>query len=174
VTPSGRVVDISAQETVGRRTGAEDQVLAAVIAADEAWFTGTASNMRFDGNAITHAELGNCWMHGNHHASGFVAQDVRVGDLPGTDATMLPEVNVGTTYFSINFVVPYHDNNDRIFQTPLTYPHIPVDLIAIVTSPASRPLPVVASWTEGAASSSQRLRCGSMYMPTFKAMLLEG
>lgn len=38
-----------------------------------------------------------------------------------------------------------------------TYPQIPVDLMAIVTSPGWRPFPVCASSTFGVALSSHRL-----------------
>lgn len=97
MTPGGRVVDVSAEETVRRRSRTEDQVLAAVIATDQTWLAGPASDMRLDGHAVAYDELGDGRMHGDDHACGLVAQDVWVGDFPGPDAAMFPEVDVGTT-----------------------------------------------------------------------------
>lgn len=53
---------------------------------------------------------------------------------------------------------------------PRSYPQIPVDLIATVTSLAWRPFPVCASSAFGNALSNQRLWDESVYMPTFWAI----
>ena len=52
--------------------------------------------MRFDSDAV--AYFAGCYrgMDGNDFAGGFVAQTMRGCHLPGTDAAMLPEVDVRT------------------------------------------------------------------------------
>jgi len=55
--------------------------------------------VRLGSNTVAHGEVGNCPVDGDDLACGFTAQKVRVGDLPGPDAAVQPEVNIRTDDF---------------------------------------------------------------------------
>lgn len=94
VAPDGRVVDVAAEEAVDGWGGEEFHVLAAVVAACEALFAVVADQAGFDGDAIAGLEVCDGGMSCEDDTSGFVAEDVVIGDDHGANGTGMPEVDV--------------------------------------------------------------------------------
>ena len=96
MAPDGRVVYIAAEQAVEGRGRGELHFFAAVVAAGEAGLAFVADDVRFDGDAVAHLEGRDRGVHGQDHAGGFVAENVRVFYDHGADAAGVPEVHVGS------------------------------------------------------------------------------
>lgn len=93
------MIDISAQQAVRRRAGTEKQGFASIVTTSEAWLASSANNVRLDGDTIPHDEIGDSRVDGDDHTCRFVTQNVRACNLPGPNAAVLPEMNIGTDDF---------------------------------------------------------------------------
>lgn len=87
--------DISPQQAVHRRRRQEAHLLAPVVPARQAGFARVTDDVGFDGDAVARPEVRDGRsVDGQHDAGGFVAEDVRVRDDHGSDAAVLPEVDI--------------------------------------------------------------------------------
>lgn len=164
MTPYRRVVDVASQQPGNGRRGAELDFFAAVVAASQAGFAFAADDVGFDGDAVADTVGGDGGVGGDDDAGGLVAEDVRVGYDHGTDAAGVPEVDVraGRVWMS---VIGEHARAEWCVWAETAYPHMPVLLMAMVTSPGWRLSPLVASCWVGTASATQRSWAGFVYTP---------
>ena len=150
MAPHGRVIDVSPQQSRDGRRGAEGDFLAAVVATCEAGLALVADDVGFHGHAVADAVGGDGGVFGDDDAGGFVAEDVRVFDDHGADAAGVPEVDVGAAILVSPKSEIWYD------VVYVTYPQIPVLLIAMVTSPGCKFSPCATSSCVGTASATQR------------------
>lgn len=96
MAPDGRVVDITAQETVDGRSRQERNVFATVVSSSETGFAGIADDVRLDSDTVADLEMGNIGGYSDDLASRFVAENMVAGDNHRADAAIVPEVNIGS------------------------------------------------------------------------------
>jgi hypothetical protein len=156
MTPDSRVVDISAEEARIRWGRQEFDFLAAVVSSSEAWLAFVADDVGFNGNSIPHFEVLDRRMDGQNNTRRFVPKDMCIFDDHRTNATSMPEVNIGTARVS------------RVLcKCFATHPQIPVLLIPIVTSPCFKLSPFRTLSREGSASATQSSCAGFVYTAMF-------
>jgi hypothetical protein len=90
------------------------------------------------------------WVHGDDFSGRFMTQDVVSLDDHRTDATSVPEVNIGTIPLSAIAL------SEAGLKARGNYPQIPVFRIATLTSPCFKSEPDLTASAEGSAAATQR------------------
>lgn len=96
VAPHGRVVNVAAEKAGNGRCREEVDALASVVTASQTGLAGVADDLGLDGDPVADLDILDAGVDSNDLAGGLVAQDMIAFDDHGADATMLPEVDVGS------------------------------------------------------------------------------
>lgn len=96
VAPDGGVVNVAAEKAGNGGCREEVDALASVVTASQAGLAGVADNLGLNGDPVANLEVLDTGVDSNDLARGLVAQNVIAFDDHGADATMLPEVDVGS------------------------------------------------------------------------------
>ena len=88
VAPHGGVLEVAAEQSGDGGCGEEFDRLAAVVATCQAGLALVADNVGLDRNAVASFEVGDGLVHSHYYAGRLVAENVRVFNDHGTDASL--------------------------------------------------------------------------------------
>jgi hypothetical protein len=170
VAPDCRVIHVTAEETVDRRSREEFHRFAAVVAARQAWLTFVADDVGFDGYSIARLQHFNVRRNGDNHSSGFMTQNVVTSNDHWTNTPGMPEMDIGPEEIqrmvsSIRGSLVQLSSVDGRETRGELYPQIPVLRTSTVTSPGFSELPLLTSSSVGVASAIHRSCLGLVKTP---------
>lgn len=102
----------------------ELDIFAEVVSAVEAEEAVSAGHTRLNGNAVARLEVGDALAASNHNTSSLMSNDAVTLENERTDASRLPEVNIGTTTAKLVYFL----QKKKKTRNRAAYPQMPVAL----------------------------------------------